>query len=83
VVNFGALARFLMLHASVVAHFVWRQQSKDWLRHLAALLPGFAIIALALLNMAAPAKIAGLAWLSVGVVMLGALKWLGERATPT
>jgi hypothetical protein len=31
--------------------------------------------------MAAPAKIAGVAWLSVGIIVVGALKWHGKRAT--
>jgi amino acid transporter len=81
VVNFGALTGFLMLHASVVAHFMWRQRSKDWLRHLLAPLTGFAVIAFVLVNMEPPAKIAGLAWLSVGIIALGALRWRGKRAT--
>jgi amino acid transporter len=79
-VNFGALTGFLMLHLSVMVHFLWRQKSRDWLRHLIAPLIGFAIIAYVLLNMAAPAKIAGLAWLAVGAVALAVLKLKGKPA---
>jgi amino acid transporter len=81
VVNFGALTGFLMLQASVVAHFMWRQKSKNWLHHLVVPLIGFAIIAYVLVNMAAPAKITGLVWLSVGIIVVVALKWRGKRAT--
>ncbi|HYM18426.1 MAG TPA: APC family permease [Micropepsaceae bacterium] len=80
-VNFGALTGFLMLHASVIVHFVWRQRSRVWLRHLVAPLVGFTIVAYVLLNMAAPAKIAGLAWLAIGIAGLIGLKLTGRRAT--
>jgi amino acid transporter len=33
-VCFGALIGFLLLHASVIGHFVWRQKSRRWGRHL-------------------------------------------------
>jgi len=66
-VNFGALTGFLMLHLSVMVQFMWRQKSKDWLRHLLAPLIGFLIIAYVLLNMASLAKLAGIAWLTVGI----------------
>ena len=33
-VNFGALTAFLLLHVSVVVHFVVRRKSRDWWRHL-------------------------------------------------
>jgi amino acid transporter len=79
-VGFGALTVFLMLHLSVIVHFK-RQRSIDWLRHLLVPLIGFAIIAYALLNMAVPAKVAGTAWLMVGIVALIALKRSSRQAT--
>jgi amino acid transporter len=72
-VSFGALIGFLTLHLSVIVHFMWRQKSKDWLRHCLVPLVGFAIIAYTLINMAMPAKIAGIIWLMVGVVVLSGL----------
>jgi amino acid transporter len=66
-VSFGALFGFLMLHLAVIVHYVLRQKSRDWLRHLLMPLIGSAIIASVLINMATPAKIAGIAWLVVGV----------------
>ena len=78
-VNFGALVGFLMLHVSVIVHFMWRQKSKDWLRHLLVPLIGFAIIAYVLFNMGILARIAGTAWLTVGAAVLIATKLKGAR----
>lgn len=41
-VNFGALTGFLMLHLSVIVHFMWRQKSTQWAQHLLVPLIGFA-----------------------------------------
>ena len=73
-VNFGALSGFLMLHLSVIVHFTWRRKSRDWLWHLIVPLVGFAIIGYVLLNLAVQAKVAGIAWLMVGIVALMALR---------
>jgi len=69
-VNFGALFGFLVLHVAVIAHYTLRQRSRDWMRHLLVPLIGSAIIAYVLINMATPAKIAGLCWLAVGTGVL-------------
>jgi amino acid transporter len=82
-VNFGALSGFLMLHASVIVHFAWRQRSRDWLRHLLAPLIGFAIIAYVLFSMALPAKIAGSAWLLIGAAVFYVLKAGVRYPAPT
>jgi amino acid transporter len=70
IVSFGALVGFLMLHISVMAHFLWRQKSRDWFRHLIVPLVGLAIIAYVLLNAETNAKIAGLIWLAIGGCVL-------------
>ena len=69
-VSFGALVGFLLVHVSVVAHFIWRGKSRDWLRHLISPVIGFAIVGYVLVNAEANAKIAGLCWLAVGVAVL-------------
>lgn len=69
-VSFGALVGFLMVHASVIAHFVWREKSRDWLRHLVSPAIGFLIIACVLWNAETNAKIAGGSWLACGLVFL-------------
>ncbi|HWA61665.1 MAG TPA: APC family permease [Caulobacteraceae bacterium] len=78
-VNFGALTGFLALHLSVVWRFMVRGRSRQWLRHLVVPAAGFAIIAYVLVNAEANAKIAGLAWLAVGIVVLAFLKLTGRR----
>jgi amino acid transporter len=80
-VAFGALTGFLLLHLSVIVHFIRRQKSRDWLQHLVVPLIGFAINFYVLINMALEAKIAGLAWLAVGILALIGLKLTGRRVT--
>src|SRR5262245_23991847 len=49
-VNFGAMTAFLVLHVSVVWHYVVRNGSRDWLRHLVVPVIGFAILAMVIWN---------------------------------
>ena len=67
-VCFGALTGFLLLHASVISHFVWRQKSRRWGRHLLVPLAGGAITAYVLVNMAHNALITGVIWLAIGAI---------------
>jgi amino acid transporter len=78
-VNFGALTGFLALHVSVVVWFMARQKSRQWFSHLISPLIGFAIVGYVLVNIQNNAKIAGLTWLGVGVVMLLVIKLRGGR----
>jgi amino acid transporter len=73
-VSFGALLGFLLLHVSVVAHFVWRNGSRDWLRHLIVPAVGFAITAYVLWNAEANAKIAGTGWMLAGLALFATLR---------
>ena len=79
-VSFGALLGFLLLHCSVIAHGARTGQLRHWLRFLLAPAIGFAIIAYVLINAQANAQIAGVAWLSAGVVILLTLKLSGRPA---
>ena len=69
-VNFGAMTAFLVLHVSVVVHFVVRQGSRDWLRHLVFPVLGFAILLYVVINAKVAAQRLGFAWLAIGVVVL-------------
>jgi amino acid transporter len=80
-VSFGALLGFLLLQVSVIAHFVWREKSRDWLRYLVAPGIGFAIIAYVLVNAEANAKIAGAIWMILGIVFFITLKLLRRPTT--
>jgi amino acid transporter len=72
-VNFGALLGFLLLQVSVVVHFVVRNGSRQWVRHAVVPAIGFCIIGYVLWNADANAKIAGSAWLAVGLAVFAAL----------
>ncbi|MDQ0464351.1 amino acid transporter [Caulobacter ginsengisoli] len=79
-VNFGALFGFLTLHLSVVWYFLIRRRTGRWFAHLLSPALGFAVIAYVLYNADHLAKIAGLTWLAVGVVVLVVLKLKGQSA---
>jgi amino acid transporter len=66
VVNFGALTGFVLLHLSVINHYLIRGRSGDWLRHLVFPLIGMLIIAYVLYEMDRAAKILGLGWIVIG-----------------
>jgi amino acid transporter len=69
-VNFGALTAFLLLHVSVVSHFIVRRKSRDWWRHLAVPVIGFGILLYVIINAQVAAQTLGFTWLGVGVVIL-------------
>jgi amino acid transporter len=73
VVNFGALSSFLLLHIAVVHHYLIRQRSGQWLRHLLFPLAGFLVIAYVLYEMDRSAKIMGGCWIALGVVYYAVL----------
>jgi amino acid transporter len=81
VVNFGALTAFLLLHAAVVNHFLRRQRSRNWLRHLVSPLLGFLVIAYVLYEMDAKAKILGACWIGLGVLYYLILTVVLRRST--
>lgn len=68
-VNFGALFSFCLLHISVAWYYLGRKKSKNYLLHLVVPALGFVIIAYVLFNADALAKIGGLVWLGIGVVV--------------
>jgi amino acid transporter len=67
IVNFGALTSFVLLHLSVINHYLIRRRSGDWLRHLVFPLVGLSIIVFVLYEMDLLAKKLGLAWIGIGV----------------
>ena len=81
-VCFGALIGFLMLHASVIGHFVWRQKSRRWVQHLLVPLVGGAITVYVLVNMAHNALITGFIWLALGVIGVWCVQLLGRAQRP-
>jgi len=81
-VNFGALFGFMLLHVSVIVHYLGRKKSKNYLLHLVVPVVGFLIIGYVLLNADAAAKIGGIVWLVIGLGVYLYFRWSG-RKTPT
>lgn len=69
-VNFGAVTGFILLHISVVALFVWRKRSRDWVRHLLVPAGGIAVLLYVLVNAQPEAKVAAAAWFALGALFL-------------
>lgn len=69
-VNFGALTSFLLLHVSVVTYYAVRQKSRNILLHWLAPALGFLIIGFVLWNAELPAKVGGLVWLAIGILVM-------------
>ena len=81
-VNFGALFGFMLLHVSVVVHYIVRKKSKNYLLHLVVPVVGFLIIGYVLMNANDAAKIGGVVWLVIGLGVYLFYRWSG-RATLT
>jgi amino acid transporter len=78
-VNFGAMTAFLALHVSVVVHYVIRNGSRDWLRHLLVPVVGFVILLFVVINAKVAAQVLGFVWLGVGVLILLTFYATGRR----
>jgi amino acid transporter len=78
-VNFGALSAFLLLHVSVVVHYVVRRKSRNWWLHLAVPVIGFAILVFVVVNAQVTAQTLGFVWLVVGLVLMGVLVATGRK----
>ena len=79
IVNFGALSGFLLLHLSVINHYMLRRRSRDWLRHLVCPLAGLLVIAYVLYGMDYSAKIFGACWIGIGIVYYVVLSFFFKR----
>jgi amino acid transporter len=66
VVNFGALTGFVLLHLTVIHHYLIRQRSGAWLRHCVFPLLGMLIILYVLFEMDRAAKLLGAGWIGIG-----------------
>ena len=77
--NFGAFIAFMGVNAAAFVRFFWRAAEKRWTNFAFPLL-GFAICFFIWLNLSRPAKIAGGAWIAVGIAY-GAVKTRGFQAS--
>ena len=77
-VNFGALTAFLLLHVSVLNHYLLRQRSHDLWRHAVVPVLGFLVIGYVIVRADVAAQRVGLLWLAVGAVVLAAFYGTGR-----
>ncbi|HEX4817479.1 MAG TPA: APC family permease [Nonomuraea sp.] len=83
-VNFGAMTAFLILHVSVIVHYVVRQGSRNLLAHLVVPVVGFAVLVAVVYNQNVHAQWVGGIWLALGLVVLAVSYAMGRRpALPT
>ena len=75
-VNFGALSSFLLLHLSVINHYMIRQKSKQFFKHLIMPIIGFIVIAYVLYGMDMAAIKIGSIWVGIGIVYLLVLTFI-------
>jgi amino acid transporter len=80
-VNFGALTAFLILHLAVINHFIIRNKSNDYLRHLIFPLVGLLIIGYVWFSLDAFSKQLGFIWLGIGIVYYIFLKVSKKRVS--
>jgi amino acid transporter len=78
-VNFGALSAFLVLHVSVVVHFVVKNGSRNWWLHLLVPVIGFAILMFVVINADVAAQRLGFAWFGLGFLVLLFLLATGRK----
>ncbi|MFY4776354.1 APC family permease [Metabacillus sp. RGM 3146] len=73
-VNFGALTAFLLLHVSVIYHFIIKKKSTNYIAHLVLPGIGFLVIAYVVYSLDAASIALGLSWIAIGVVYFFILK---------
>jgi amino acid transporter len=78
-VNFGAMTAFLALHVAVVVHYVVRNGSRDWWRHLVVPVIGFLILLYVVINAKVAAQVLGFVWLGIGLIVLAVFYATGRR----
>ncbi|WP_413627945.1 APC family permease [Fructilactobacillus vespulae] len=75
IVNCGALTAFIVIHISVINHYMIRNHSSDYWRHLIVPLIGLIIIGFVMINLDSLAKIIGISWLAIGIVYYAVLRF--------
>lgn len=82
-VTFGALLSYILLHASVVAHFLRRPTGRRWFTHVISPVLGSAILLVALWEADTNAKIVGVCWLVLGIALGGYRRLRGRSPRTT
>jgi amino acid transporter len=77
-VTFGALTAYILLHIAVLVHFGVRGRSRKVLVHWVSPVIGAAVLLYALWNADTNAKILGLSWLTIGILIATCLRLSGR-----
>jgi amino acid transporter len=78
-VNFGAICAFVVLHASVIWHYLKRRRSQNLTTHLLIPLLGIGLLIAVAINANVLAQKVGLAWIALGALILVILYGAGRR----
>ncbi len=78
-INMGAMVAFVILHVTVIWHYVVKKRSGNLWAHLVAPLIGAAILIFVIINAKILAQIVGFVWLGVGVLVLIGLYAVGNK----
>jgi amino acid transporter len=79
-VNFGALTAFIAVNASVIAFFMVKRKSGNWLAHLVGPVLGIAALIAVLVQMSKIGLSVGLCWMAAGVAVYLVIRRRGKRA---
>jgi amino acid transporter len=79
-VNFGALTAFIAVNASVIAVFMVKRKSGNWLAHLVGPVLGIAALNAVLVQMSKIGLSVGLCWMAAGVAVYLVIRRRGKRA---
>lgn len=78
VINFGALTSFLVLHITVIVHFIRNKSLNIW-KHIVSPVLGFLVIFYVWINLNNHAKILGVSWIGIGIIYYIILKFVFKK----
>jgi amino acid transporter len=80
-INMGAMVAFVILHLSVIVHYVVKKRSGNLWSHLVIPLIGAGILIYVIYNANILAQWVGGVWIGIGLLILGGLYAVGNRPT--
>jgi amino acid transporter len=78
-INMGAMCAFVVLHVSVIVHYLFRARSRNLWSHLLVPVIGATILGYVIINANILAQTVGLVWIGIGVLVLIGLYLAGRR----
>lgn len=81
-VTFGALTAYILLHVAVLVHFGIRGRSTKVFTHWVSPVIGSAVLVYALWSADVHAKVLGVCWMALGILIAGYFRFSGRLETP-